>query len=114
MPKTAARIRAFVSIIFYILPLFAATYAFSISATAWAAWAPYCASICFKESDARLIGRTARGVRAIQLAEGDYVVGFAVALEDTRLLTVSETGYGRKSNFDDYRVQSRAGATSLL
>ena len=51
----------------------------------------------------------ARGVRAIQLAEGDYVVGFAVALEDTRLLTVSETGYGRKSNFDDYRVQSRAG-----
>ena len=62
-----------------------------------------------KESDARLIGRTARGVRAIQLAEGDYVVGFAVALEDTRLLTVSETGYGRKSNFDDYRVQSRAG-----
>ena len=66
-------------------------------------------SICFKESDARLIGRTARGVRAIQLAEGDYVVGFAVALEDTRLLTVSETGYGRKSNFDDYRVQSRAG-----
>ena len=45
-------------------------------------------SICFKES---------------------YVVGFAVALEDTRLLTVSETGYGRKSNFDDYRVQSRAG-----
>ena len=34
-------------------------------------------SICFKESDARLIGRTARGVRAIQLAEGDYVVGFA-------------------------------------
>lgn len=66
-------------------------------------------SICFKESDARLIGRTARGVRAIQLAEGDYVVGFAVALEDTCLLTVSETGYGRKSNFDDYRVQSRAG-----
>ena len=66
-------------------------------------------SICFKESDARLIGRTARGVRAIQLAEGDYVVGFAVALEDSRLLTVSETGYGRKSDFSDYRVQSRAG-----
>ncbi|MBR7072931.1 MAG: DNA gyrase subunit A [Eubacterium sp.] len=66
-------------------------------------------SICFKESDARLIGRTARGVKAIQLGEGDYVVGFAVAQEDKQLLTVSETGYGRKSEFSDYRVQSRAG-----
>ena len=66
-------------------------------------------SICFEESDARLIGRTARGVKAIQLAEGDYVVGFAVALDGYQLLTVSETGYGRKSNFSDYRIQSRAG-----
>lgn len=66
-------------------------------------------AICFKESDARLIGRTARGVKAIQLREGDYVVGFAVSLPDTQLLTVSETGYGRKSGFDEYRVQSRAG-----
>ena len=66
-------------------------------------------SICFRESDARLIGRTARGVRAIQLKEGDYVVGFAVKLEGFTLLTVSETGYGRKSEFSDYRIQSRAG-----
>lgn len=66
-------------------------------------------SICFEESDARLIGRTARGVKAIQLAEGDYVVGFSVALEGYQLLTVSETGYGRKSAFSDYRIQSRAG-----
>lgn len=66
-------------------------------------------SICFKESDARLIGRTARGVKAIQLEEGDYVVGFAVEREGYTLLTVSETGYGRKSEFSDYRVQSRGG-----
>ena len=66
-------------------------------------------AICFKESDARLIGRTARGVKAINLAEGDYVVGFAVSIEGKQLLTVSETGYGRKSEFSDYRVQSRAG-----
>lgn len=66
-------------------------------------------SICFKESDARLIGRTARGVRAIQLDEGDYVVGFAVAVENMNLLTVTETGYGRISEFEDYRVQGRAG-----
>ena len=66
-------------------------------------------SICFKESDARLIGRTARGVKAIQLDEGDYVVGFAVAVDDMQLLTVTETGYGRRSKFEDYRVQGRAG-----
>jgi len=65
--------------------------------------------ICFKEQDARLIGRTARGVKAITLSEGDYVVGFAVNREGYELLTVSETGYGRKSAFSDYRVQSRAG-----
>lgn len=66
-------------------------------------------SICFKESDARLIGRTARGVKAIQLDDGDYVVGFAVAVDDMQLLTVTETGYGRRSKFEDYRVQGRAG-----
>ena len=66
-------------------------------------------AISFMESDARLIGRTARGVRAIQLKEGDYVVGFAVAVAGKELLTVSETGYGRKSSYDDYRVQSRGG-----
>lgn len=66
-------------------------------------------SICFEEKDARLIGRTARGVKAIQLDEDDYVVGFAVEREGYTLLTVSETGYGRKSEFSDYRVQSRAG-----
>ena len=66
-------------------------------------------SICFAESDARLIGRTARGVKAIELKDGDYVVGFAVVREGYSLLTVSETGYGRKSSFDDYRLQNRGG-----
>ena len=66
-------------------------------------------SICFNESDARLIGRTARGVRAISLDDDDYVVGFAASLDGYTLLTVSETGFGRKSSFDDYRVQSRGG-----
>ena len=65
--------------------------------------------ICFNESDARLIGRTARGVRAISLDEDDYVVGFAASLDGYTLLTVSETGFGRKSSFDDYRVQNRGG-----
>lgn len=66
-------------------------------------------SICFDENDARLIGRTARGVKAIQLEDDDYVVGFAASLDGFTLLTVSETGFGRKSGFEDYRVQSRGG-----
>lgn len=65
--------------------------------------------ICFDENDARLIGRTARGVRAISLDEDDYVVGFAASLDGYTLLTVSETGFGRRSDFDDYRVQNRGG-----
>ncbi|MBR2133320.1 MAG: DNA gyrase subunit A [Eubacterium sp.] len=66
-------------------------------------------SICFNESDARLIGRTARGVKAIELKSGDYVVGFSVVRDGFTLLTVTETGFGRKSSFDDYRVQNRGG-----
>lgn len=66
-------------------------------------------SICFDENDARPIGRTARGVKAIELKEGDEVVGMSVVEEGKTLLTVSETGYGRRSEFDNYRVQSRGG-----
>ena len=65
--------------------------------------------ICFDENDARLIGRTARGVKAISLDEDDSVVGFAASLDGYTLLTVSETGFGRKSSFDDYRIQNRGG-----
>lgn len=66
-------------------------------------------SIRFKETDARELGRTARGVKAITLREGDEVVGMVVAQEGKKILTVTETGYGRLSECDDYRVQSRAG-----
>lgn len=66
-------------------------------------------AICFDENDARPIGRTARGVKAIELKEGDEVVGMSVVEEGKTLLTVSETGYGRRSEFDNYRIQSRGG-----
>ena len=66
-------------------------------------------AIRFVETDARAVGRTARGVRAIQLNEGDSVVGMAVVQGDGYVLTVSETGYGRLSPVSDYRIQSRAG-----
>lgn len=66
-------------------------------------------AICFDENDARVVGRTARGVKAITLAEGDEVVGMAMCEPDKLLLTVTETGYGRLSELSDYRVQSRGG-----
>ncbi|MBP3381132.1 MAG: DNA gyrase subunit A [Clostridia bacterium] len=66
-------------------------------------------AIRFDENDARVVGRTARGVRAISLREGDEVVGMELCKEGQTLLTVSETGYGRRSDLDDYRIQSRAG-----
>lgn len=67
-------------------------------------------AIAFREDDARVIGRTARGVRAIKLKEGDCVVGMDVLCEGKKVLTVSETGYGRLSEIDDYRIQNRGGS----
>ena len=65
--------------------------------------------IRFPEADVREMGRQARGVRAIRLAEGDVVVGMSVLRENGLVLTVSETGYGRLSNPEDYRLQHRGG-----
>ncbi len=66
-------------------------------------------AICFDENDARVVGRTARGVKAITLSEDDEVVGMAIRDDNNLLLTVTETGYGRLSEFSDYRIQSRGG-----
>ena len=66
-------------------------------------------AIRFDENDARVVGRTARGVKSITLREGDEVIGMVVCESDKLLLTVSETGYGRLSELADYRVQSRGG-----
>ena len=65
--------------------------------------------IRFHEADVREMGRQARGVRAIRLAEGDVVVGMSVLRENGLVLTVSETGYGRLSTPEDYRLQHRGG-----
>lgn len=66
-------------------------------------------SICFKEDDARCIGRTARGVKAITLSDDDEVVGMIVLSDSGKILTVSEKGYGRRSDIENYRIQNRGG-----
>ncbi len=68
-------------------------------------------AIRFNESSVRPMGRTATGVRAIRLAEGDTVIGM-IAIEDpkvTNALVVSENGLGKRSEVEDYRITNRGG-----
>lgn len=65
--------------------------------------------ISFDEQQARLIGRTARGVRAIKLQGDDCVVGADVLYDDKPVLTVAEDGLGRLSPASEYPIHSRAG-----
>ena len=67
-------------------------------------------SIRFPESDVRSMGRTAGGVRGISLRDGDEVVGMDVLTPDGgTILSVTEQGYGKRTEVDEYRVQSRGG-----
>ena len=66
-------------------------------------------AIHFTEAGARSMGRASRGVRAIRLAEGDYVVGVCVCRPGATMLTVTENGKGRRSRIDDYRMTHRGG-----
>ena len=66
-------------------------------------------AIRFAERDVRPMGRTASGVRGIRLRDGDEVVAMAVVRPGGALLTVTENGYGKRTELDEYRVQSRGG-----
>jgi len=60
-------------------------------------------AICFRETDARAMGRTAAGVKGISLRPGDYCVGAVCCAEGELLLTVTENGYGKKTPVSEYR-----------
>jgi len=66
-------------------------------------------SIRFHESDARPIGRVARGVRGMRLAAGDYIVGMEVLSHGQTLFSITENGYGKRTSIDEYPVQKRGG-----
>jgi DNA gyrase subunit A len=66
-------------------------------------------AIRFEESDVRSMGRTAYGVRGINLREDDEVVAMAVVREGGTMLSVAQNGYGKRTNLEEYRVQSRGG-----
>lgn len=63
----------------------------------------------FTEANVRVMGRTARGVRGIRLREGDYVVGAVRVEEGKKLVTVTENGYGKRTDFEEFRVKGRGG-----
>jgi len=72
-------------------------------------------AICFNETDIRPMGRVAAGVRGIRLRKGDYCVGAARAREGGALLTVTEKGYGKRTEISEYlrgeegETQNRGG-----
>ena len=66
-------------------------------------------AIRFPEEKVRAMGRSARGVRGIDLAKNDYVIGMEVVSPGDIILTATEFGYGKRSRVDDYRLTNRGG-----
>ena len=70
-------------------------------------------AICFNENDVRCMGRDAVGVRGIKLRDGDYVIGAARAKAGKTLLTITENGYGKRTEVEEFfrgdDVQKRGG-----
>ncbi len=66
-------------------------------------------AIRFNESEVREMGRTATGVRGIRLGAGDIVIGIIVIRSATTLLVVTDKGFGKRSEIDDYRITRRGG-----
>lgn len=67
-------------------------------------------AIHFPETQVRVSGRVARGIRAIRLSKGDDVVGMEVVGPHTQILTVTEHGYGKRTEASEYRAQNRGGS----
>ncbi|MBR6525415.1 MAG: DNA gyrase subunit A [Clostridia bacterium] len=66
-------------------------------------------AIRFSEEHVRAMGRVSQGVRSIKLEEGDYVIDMAAIEEGGTVLCISENGYGKRTDPDQYREQGRGG-----
>lgn len=66
-------------------------------------------AIRFNEKDVRDMGRTATGVRGVKLGKGDIVIGLVVTSRASTILVVTNKGYGKRSDVDDYRITHRGG-----
>ncbi len=70
-------------------------------------------AVRFVESEARAMGRTARGVIGIRVAEDDYVCGVALVEEGKKLVTITENGFGKLSEFDEFRTMKNRGGKGV-
>jgi DNA gyrase subunit A len=73
-------------------------------------------SIRFEEADVREMGRSAMGVRGINLTKGDVVISADVIKKDhknPRIMVISKNGYGKTTNADEYKTQNRGGSGIL-
>ena len=68
-----------------------------------------CYAVTFNEKDVRSMGRTAAGVRGINLRDNDYVVGSDILEPDSEVLVISEKGYGKRTAASEYPVKGRGG-----
>ena len=71
-------------------------------------------AVRFDESDVRPMGRTARGVRGISLKDDDYVIGVAKVDESKKLCTITENGFGKKTEFNDFRLMKHRGGFGVI
>ena len=71
-------------------------------------------AVRFSESNIRPMGRTARGVRGISLRDGDSVKGAALVTEGKKLITVTENGFGKRTDYDDFRVMKNRGGVGVV
>ena len=66
-------------------------------------------AVCFNETDVRATGRAAIGVRGIRLRGGDFVVGAGASGEGYDVLSITEKGYGKRTDLGEYSVHGRGG-----
>src|SRR5581483_12015953 len=66
-------------------------------------------AIRFEESEVRPMGRQARGVRAMDLDEGDYLIGAEMVEKEGLILSIAENGLGKRTPLEDYRLTHRGG-----
>ena len=71
-------------------------------------------AVRFDESNVRPMGRSARGVRGIRLKGDDYVVGVVNVEEDKKLVTITENGFGKRTEFEDFRLMKNRGGGGVI
>ena len=65
--------------------------------------------IRFNETDVRQVGRDSQGVKSMKLSENDAVIDMAIVRENGKIITISENGYGKQTDVEEFRLQQRGG-----